>query len=202
MRTSLSHRFSQGMIKSIRPVPWRALPIVLSAAMAACAPAPMSWTEEVDVTGFGTVSVARHETYSATQPLGSVESVWIKRSTLRVVDAKVSNPPGELDTAEFMVRFDFDPKLQEWYAITFFERCREASRVGLKDRPYFEYRWTGTEWNRMPLTGQRIGLVNNLLLTKSLAKRSRNVRLGDKRIADQNIGLADHLRMTLDRVPC
>lgn len=62
---------------------------------------------------------------------------WIY-TTLRVVDPKVTNPPGQLDTAEFMIRFDFDPKLQEWYAITFFERCREASRVGLNDRPSFE----------------------------------------------------------------
>jgi len=49
---------------------------------------------------------------------------------------------------------------------------------------------------------QRIGLVSNLLLSKSLAKKARNVRLNEKRRADQNVGLADHLRKILDRVPC
>lgn len=181
---------------------WAGLTVLLSAAMSACAPASMDWTEEVDVTGIGTITVSRHESYSATQPLGGVKSVWIKRSTLRVADARVSEQPGQLDTAEFMVRFDFDPELRQWYAITFFEQCREASRVGLKERPYFEYRWTGTEWKRMPVGDQRIGLPSNLLLSKSLAKQSSNVRLSDKRVADQTVGLADHLRKVLDRVPC
>jgi hypothetical protein len=48
---------------------------------------------------------------------------------------------------------------------------------------------------------QRIGLVSNLLLSKPLAKKSRNVRLNEKPRADQNVGLADHFRKMLDRVP-
>jgi hypothetical protein len=171
-------------------------------SLAACAPASISWTEEVDVTGVGTIMVERYESYTATRPMGGVKSVWIERSVLRIADASVTNPPGPLETGEFMVRLDFDPQIQQWYAITNLEECRDALKFGLNSRPYFEYRWTGTEWTRAPVSEERVGSRSNLLLSKSLARKSQFVRLSEKKIADQNVGLADRLRQVLDRVPC
>jgi hypothetical protein len=179
---------------------------LLLVATAACAPRSAHWTEEVELTGGEVILVARRERYrSNTEFGGGYTNVWIDSARAEVTDsntAPVSPPPLMTGEREFLTRLDFDPATRQWYAISAVQDCRTAQRVGLIDRPYFEYLSNGTSWRRQPVSEQRIGVTANMLIKKSLANEADPVKLDAKRRADSNVSLPNHLKRVLNKVPC
>lgn len=176
--------------------------VILACASSACTPRPQNWVEEVEISGGQIIRVERQERYRSNQEFGGIKNVWVESSKIEIVSANLAPTPPPLITQEFLLRFDFDSALRQWYAVTLVEDCYRARELGLGERPYFEYRSDGGSWTRRPVGRELIGTEANLLISKSIAQSGDVVLLDVKRRADASISLPNYLKRILDRVPC
>jgi len=132
-------------------------------ALTRCGKSNLSWTEEVQVTGHGTVIVQRTAKTKAFGEIGGPGGWENEGMTVEIIKPDLKDKPPVWNFPFVPLLFDQDPQTKQWFMVATFISCTSWYELGRPKLPYTEYRVKDGHWVQQALSPELIGRVGNML---------------------------------------
>jgi hypothetical protein len=184
------------MQKSKPSAPARCIPMVLLLlVIGACGflDETNRWTEDVQLDDGSVITIKRYVRFATSNSwAGDVPAAHDRRATLRFTEALSDLPEWDVPLTPMVLYQDSPTK--EWVIVARTNSCEVWIARGRPFPPYWEYRLTGGQWRRVPLSETSKGRWANLLIETRLESVPAHVSVDYKKPELTNRSLVERYR--------
>ncbi len=138
------------------------------------------WTEDVRLDDGSVITIERHVRFATSNSwAGDVPAAHDRRATLRFTEALSDLPEWDVPLTP-MVLYQ-DAMTKEWVIVARTNSCEVWIARGKPFPPYWEYRLSGRQWRRVPVSEASKGRWANLLIQTRLENLPRHISVDYKK---------------------